>query len=49
MKYTIEIQSGGIMYIPSVMKIGTSFDRILRFCLSSLKGSKIGNTDGRDL
>jgi hypothetical protein len=31
MKYTVEMASGGMIYIPSFMQIGTSVQAILRF------------------
>jgi hypothetical protein len=48
-KCTSEMGSSGIIYIPSFMKIGKGVGRILRFCLSSLKGHNVGVTDGMDL
>jgi hypothetical protein len=41
--------SGGVIYIPSFMQIGTGVDGILRFCHSNLKVCNVGVTDGRDL
>jgi hypothetical protein len=38
-----------MIYIPSVIKIGTGVEGILRFCISNLKGHNIGITDGSDL
>jgi hypothetical protein len=35
-------------YIPSIMKIGTSVQAILRLCLRNLRGCDAGMTDGRD-
>jgi hypothetical protein len=49
MKYTVEMASCGMMYIPSFMKIGIDVQSILRFCLNNLKGCDVGNTDGKDL
>jgi hypothetical protein len=37
------------MYTPSFIKIGTSDQAILRFCLRNLRGCSVGITDGRDL
>jgi hypothetical protein len=33
MKYTIEMASNGLTYMPSFMEMGTSLQAILRFCL----------------
>jgi hypothetical protein len=49
MMYAVKIDSGGIIYVQSIMKIGTGVQSILRFCLSSLKGCDVGATDGGDL
>jgi hypothetical protein len=49
MKYTAEMTSGGTIYISGLMKIGPGVQTILMFCVSSLRGYSIGNTDGRDL
>jgi hypothetical protein len=38
MKCSIEISAGGMIYIPSFMKIGTGVEGTLRFCPSNLKG-----------
>jgi hypothetical protein len=43
------MSSGGMKWIPSVIKIGTCIEGILRFCLSSLKGCNVGVTDDEDL
>jgi hypothetical protein len=45
----LEMGSGGMIYIPSLMKTGTGVQAILRFCLSNLNGCNVGITDGRDL
>jgi hypothetical protein len=37
MKYTIEMASCGMTYIPSFKKTGTDIQAILRFCLSNFK------------
>jgi hypothetical protein len=37
--------SGGMIYVPSFMKIGTGVQAILRFCLRNLRGHNIGITD----
>jgi hypothetical protein len=47
--YAVEIPSGGMIYLPSFIKIGTGVQAILRFCFSYLKGCNVGITDGRDL
>jgi hypothetical protein len=41
--------SGGVIYIPSFMKIFTGVEKILRFCFSNMKGCNFVITDGRDL
>jgi hypothetical protein len=38
--------SGGMINIPSFMKIGMGVQAILRFCLSNLRGCNVGITDG---
>jgi hypothetical protein len=48
-KSIVEMGSGGMIYIPSFMKIGKGVEGILRSCLSNLKGCNAGITDGRDL
>jgi hypothetical protein len=45
MRYTIEMASGGMIYIPSVVKIGKGVEGILRFCLRSFKSCNIGITE----
>jgi hypothetical protein len=37
--------SGGMIYIPSFMKIGTAVEAIIRFRLINLNGSNVGITD----
>jgi hypothetical protein len=49
MKYTVDMGSGGMIYIPSFMMIGSDIQVILRFCLSNLGGCNVYFTDGRDL
>jgi hypothetical protein len=39
----------GMIFLPSIMKIGTGLQAILRFCLRNLRGSNVGITGGRDL
>jgi hypothetical protein len=48
-KCTIELGLGGMICLPSFMKIGTGFQAILMFGLSSLSGCNAGTADGRDL
>jgi hypothetical protein len=45
----LEMASCGMIYIPSLMKIGTNIHVILKFCLSNLKRCNVGITDARDL
>jgi uncharacterized protein YraI len=47
MKYTVEMASCDMIYIPSFMTIGAGVQAILRFCLSYLIGCNVGITDGR--
>jgi hypothetical protein len=49
MMYAVEMGSGGMIYLPSFMKIGTGIQAILWFCLSNLKGCNVGITVRRDL
>jgi hypothetical protein len=49
MKCTVDMGSGGMIYVLSFMKIVTGVEGILRFCLSSLKGCNICVNKGRDL
>jgi hypothetical protein len=39
---------GGMIYIPSFMKIGTGFQAILKFCLRNLRDYNVGITDGKE-
>jgi hypothetical protein len=41
--------SGGMIYVPSLMKIGIGVQAILRVCLRNLRGCNASITDGRDL
>jgi hypothetical protein len=41
--------SGGMIYIPSVMKIDTGFHAILRLGLRNLRGYNVGIPDERSL
>jgi hypothetical protein len=45
MKCTVETDSGGMVCIPSFMKIGTGVQAILTFCFSNLMGCNVGITD----
>jgi hypothetical protein len=47
MRYTVDMASGGIIYVPSFMKIGTDVQAIFTFGFSNLKGCNAGITDGR--
>jgi hypothetical protein len=38
MKSAVEMASCGMIYLPSVMKIGTGVQAILRSCLGNLNG-----------
>jgi hypothetical protein len=49
MKCTAEMDSDGILHIPSVMEISKGFEGILRLYLSNSKGWNVGITDGRNL
>jgi hypothetical protein len=43
--YAIDMASGGMIYLPSFMNIGTSVQAISRLFLSSLKGCNVDITD----
>jgi hypothetical protein len=50
MKYTAEMGSSAMIYIPSFKKTGTGVQEILGFCLRNLRGcSNVGITIGRHL
>jgi hypothetical protein len=49
MKCTVKMSYGGMIYIPSLMKIGRGAEGILRLCHSNLKSCNVGITDGRYL
>jgi hypothetical protein len=49
MLYAVEMASPGILYLQSIMKIGTGIQAILRFCLSNWKGRCVRIIDVRDL
>jgi hypothetical protein len=46
MKYGVEMASDDMIYISSFMKIGTSVQAILKFCLRNLRDCEVGITDG---
>jgi hypothetical protein len=45
----LEMNLCGMMYILSLVNIGTGVQAILRFSLNNLRGCNVGITDGRDL
>jgi hypothetical protein len=47
MKYAVGMASCGIIYVPTLMGIGTGIQAILRICLRNLRGCNVGITDGR--
>jgi hypothetical protein len=49
MKCTVEMDSGGMICVPSFVKIGLGIEGILRFCLSNLNDCNVGVTGGSDL
>jgi hypothetical protein len=49
MKCSIEMGSGGMIYILSFMKTGAGVQEILTFCLRNLRGRSVGITDGTNL
>jgi hypothetical protein len=49
MKYAVEMGSGGMIYIPSFMTIGSGIQVILRLLPRQLRGCNVGITNGRDL
>jgi hypothetical protein len=49
MKYTVEMASDGMIYVPCFMKIDKGIQAILRFCLRNSIGCNVGITNGRDL
>jgi hypothetical protein len=48
-KYAIGLDSFGMIYLPSFMKIGTGVQAILRFCLRNLRGRNVDITYATDL
>jgi hypothetical protein len=50
MKYTVEMASAGMIYVPGFVKLGTGSQTIFRsFSLRNLRGCNVNITDGRDL
>jgi hypothetical protein len=49
MKCAVDMGSGAMIYIPSLITIGSGVQAILRFYLSNLISCNVGITDGRDL
>jgi hypothetical protein len=47
--YAVEMASGGMIYIPSFMKIDTGVQAIRNVFLSNFRGCNVGIADGRDL
>jgi hypothetical protein len=45
MKYTIEIVSSGMIYVPSFVKIDRGVQEILMFFLRNLRGCNVGISD----
>jgi hypothetical protein len=48
MKYAVEMDSCGMIYIPSFTRIGTGVQAILRFFIRNVRGCNVHITDGRD-
>jgi hypothetical protein len=48
-KYVVQMGPGGMIHIPSLMRIGAVIQAILRFCFRNLIGCNFGITDWRDL
>jgi hypothetical protein len=46
MIYTVEMDSDGMIYAQSFMKISTDFQALLRFCLRNLRDCNVGITNG---
>jgi hypothetical protein len=49
MMYTVEMDSCGMIHIPSCTNIGAGVQERLKFCIINLRGSNVGITDRRDL
>jgi hypothetical protein len=48
-RYTAEMASDGMIYLPSFMKSGAGVQAILRFCLSNLNVCNVCISDGKEL
>jgi hypothetical protein len=49
MESSVETASCGMIYVPSLMKIGAGDQAILRFCLRNLRVCNVSVTNWRDL
>jgi hypothetical protein len=49
MSHAVEMNSGGMIYIPSFMTVSLGMLVTLRFFLDSLRGCSVGITNGRNL
>jgi hypothetical protein len=49
MKCAVEMGSGGMIYVPSSMTIGSGIEATLCFYRNYLRGCNVGTTYGRDL
>jgi hypothetical protein len=49
MRYTVQMASDGMIYIPSFMKISRGIQAILRVCPRNLNACNFGITDGNEL
>jgi hypothetical protein len=49
MEYATEMESCGMIHMPSFMTIDIGIQAILRFCLRNLRGCKVDTADERDL
>jgi uncharacterized protein YraI len=47
MKYAVGMDSCGMIYVPSFVKIDTGVQAILRFCFRNFGGCNVGINDGR--
>jgi hypothetical protein len=47
MDYAVEMDSSGMIYVPSFVRIGRGFQEMLRVYLRNLKGSYVGVTNKR--
>jgi hypothetical protein len=48
-RYTVNVAVGGMIYMPSFIKIGIGAQAILRFDLSNLKDCNVGITARKDM